>query len=123
MFKFLRSRLHYDVIVTSYVDGWYLFWYQWKEKTYSYTWVANNIYKVIGRSLEKFHVGVATTPPPLRRTCYIKCLRRTRVNDHKDTYFGHTVLLILKMSKPVKKCHIKQHTQENITTLKFYFNT
>ena len=27
-----RARLHYDVIVMSYEDGWY-FWYQWKEKT------------------------------------------------------------------------------------------
>ena len=30
MFKLLRSLLHYDVIVTSYGNGWYLFWYQWK---------------------------------------------------------------------------------------------
>ena len=45
MFKILRSRLHYDVIVTSYVDGWYLFWYQWKEETDSHTLVANIGYR------------------------------------------------------------------------------
>ena len=26
-----RACVHYDVIVTSYINGWYLFWYQWKE--------------------------------------------------------------------------------------------
>ena len=41
MLKILRLRLHYDTIVTSYADGWYLFWYQWKEETHSYTVVAN----------------------------------------------------------------------------------
>ena len=41
MFKILSSRLHYDVIKTSYVDGWYLFWDQWNEETHSYTVVAN----------------------------------------------------------------------------------
>ena len=41
MFKILRSRLHYDVIMTSYTVGWYLFWYQWIEKTHYYTLVAN----------------------------------------------------------------------------------
>ena len=45
MFKILRSRLHYDVIVTSYEDGWYLFWYQWKEETHSYTLVASMRYR------------------------------------------------------------------------------
>ena len=30
---------HYDVIVTSYINGWYLFWYQWKEDVHTYTLV------------------------------------------------------------------------------------
>ena len=42
IFKILRSCLHYDVIMTSYdADGWYLFWYQWKKETHSFTVVAN----------------------------------------------------------------------------------
>ena len=41
MFTILRLRLHYDVIVTSYADGWYLFWYQWIEEAPGYTFVAN----------------------------------------------------------------------------------
>ena len=39
--KILRVRFHYDVIVTSYEDGGYFPWYQWKEETHSYTLVAN----------------------------------------------------------------------------------
>ena len=35
-----RVRLHYDVTVTSYEDGWY-FWYQWKEEIHNYTLVVN----------------------------------------------------------------------------------
>ena len=30
-----------DVIVTSYINGWYLFWYQWKEDVHTYTLVVN----------------------------------------------------------------------------------
>jgi hypothetical protein len=36
---FSRARLHYDVIVTSYEECWYLFWYHWIEETHSYTYV------------------------------------------------------------------------------------
>ena len=25
---------HYDVIVTSYINGWYICWYQWKEEEF-----------------------------------------------------------------------------------------
>ena len=39
--NFLRSRSHYDVKVTLYADGWYLFWYRWKEETHSYILLAN----------------------------------------------------------------------------------
>ena len=50
------------LILPSYADGWYLFWYQWIEKTHSYTLVANiRVYDVYYR---KSMVGVATTPPP-----------------------------------------------------------
>ena len=40
-FSILWARSHYDVIVTSYINGWYLFWYQWKEDVHTYTLVAN----------------------------------------------------------------------------------
>ena len=30
IFQFSRACSHFDVIVTSYIDGLYLFWYQWK---------------------------------------------------------------------------------------------
>ena len=59
MFKILRSHLHYDVIVTSYADGWYLFWYHWKEQTHSYTLVANIGYRTF---IIENPEGVATTP-------------------------------------------------------------
>ena len=39
--RFLRACPIYDVIVTSYIYGWYLFWYQWKEDIHSYTLVVN----------------------------------------------------------------------------------
>ena len=35
--QFLWARSHYDVIVTSYINGLYLFWYQWKEDVHTYT--------------------------------------------------------------------------------------
>ena len=37
-----RSAMLYYVIVTSYVDRFSWFWYQWKEETLSYTMVPNN---------------------------------------------------------------------------------
>ena len=39
--QFSWARSHYDVIVTSYINGWYLFWYQWKEDVHTYTLVVN----------------------------------------------------------------------------------
>ena len=38
-FSWVRSQ--YDIIVTSYINGWYLFWYQWKEDVHTYTLVVN----------------------------------------------------------------------------------
>ena len=35
------SRAHCDIVVTSYKDGWYLYWYQRQEETRSYTLVVN----------------------------------------------------------------------------------
>ena len=37
-----RSAMFYYVIVTSYVDQFSWFWYQWKEETLPYTMVPNN---------------------------------------------------------------------------------
>ena len=39
--QFSWARSHYDVIVTSYINGWYLLWYQWKEDVHTYTLVVN----------------------------------------------------------------------------------
>ena len=38
----LTQDLPYRVIVTSYVDRFSWFWYQWKEETFSYTMIPNN---------------------------------------------------------------------------------
>ena len=37
--KMSWARLHNDVLVTSYEDGW--FWYQWKEETHSYNCIGS----------------------------------------------------------------------------------
>ena len=39
--QFSWAHSHYDLIVTSYINGWYLFWYQWKEDVHTYTLVVN----------------------------------------------------------------------------------
>ena len=39
--QFSWARSHYDVIVIPYINGWYLFWYQWKEDVQTYTLVVN----------------------------------------------------------------------------------
>ena len=49
--QFSWARSHYDVIVMSYINGWYLFWYQWKEDAHTYTLVVN--------------LGLYVTTPPL----------------------------------------------------------
>ena len=75
MFEIFRSRLHYDVIVTSYAGGWYLFWYQWKEDTHSYTVVANKGIQDVYYRKSRW----GRNNPPFGGTCYRKWLRRTRV--------------------------------------------
>ena len=76
MFKILRSRLHYDVIVTSYAGGCHLFWYQRKEETHSYTVVANirvqNVY------LRKCRGELQPTPPPPSENVLQKMARDSR---------------------------------------------
>ena len=39
--QFSSARSHYNVIVRSIINGWYLFWYQWKEDIHTYTLVVN----------------------------------------------------------------------------------
>ena len=62
--QFSRVYLHYDVIVRSYINGWYLFWYQWKEEVHRYTFVALGLYDfpvlIIRRGLQQ---------PLLRKIC------------------------------------------------------
>ena len=41
--QFSRGCSHYDIIVRSYINGWYLSWYQWKENVYIYALVVNNM--------------------------------------------------------------------------------
>ena len=41
IFQFSRACLHYDVIARSYINGWKLFWYQWKEDVHTHTLVVN----------------------------------------------------------------------------------
>ena len=53
------ARSHYDVIVTSYINGYYLFWYQWKEDVHTYTLVVNLGYMTFSIDNPR---GVATTP-------------------------------------------------------------
>ena len=40
-FSIFVGSSHYDVIVKSYINGWYLFWYQWKEDVHTYTLEVN----------------------------------------------------------------------------------
>ena len=54
MIKILRVCLHYDATVTSYENGWCLFWYQWKEETHSQTLAAN-------KRISKIQGGVVAT--------------------------------------------------------------
>ena len=101
MFKILRARLHYKVMVTPYRDGWYLFWNQLKKETHDFIYIGSKVYRTC--NIENFHratnlsppsedgrgcnkhsptlrrTGGVQRPPPLRRTCYRKCLRGTRV--------------------------------------------
>ena len=86
MFKILRSCLHYDVRVTSNVDGWYLFWYQWKEETYSYTVVANIRVQDVYYRKSRWRLQQR----PLQRTFYRKWLRRTRVKGDIGQIKHHT---------------------------------
>ena len=58
--------MFYYVIVTSYVDRFSWFWYQWKEETLPFSMVPNNY--TLGVSISSSQ-GVITTP---RKTCYKK---------------------------------------------------
>ena len=60
MFEILRLRLHYVVIMTSYVGKLYLFSYRWKEETL----YSDSKHKDIGRLLKKIQSGLKQPPPP-----------------------------------------------------------
>ena len=55
-----RSAILYYVIVTSYVDRFSWFWYQWKEETLPYTMVPNNC--TLGMSISNSQGGGNHTP-------------------------------------------------------------
>ena len=61
----VRSAMFYYLIVTSYVDRFSWFWYQWKENTLPYTMKQYNY--TLGVSISSSQ-GVVTTP--LMKTCY-----------------------------------------------------
>ena len=63
MFKILRLHLHYDIIVTSCADGWYLFGYQWKEEIHIHVLLIGSKHKGVGWSLEKIQRGLHHPPP------------------------------------------------------------
>ena len=37
--QFSRAWSHYDIIVRSYINGWYIFWYQWMERGCPYIYI------------------------------------------------------------------------------------
>ena len=38
-----RACSHYDLLVMAYINGWYLFWYQWKEDVHTYYTLVVNV--------------------------------------------------------------------------------
>ena len=76
--KILRAHLHYDVIVTSYADGWYS-GINGKRRLIAIHWQQTHGYRTF---IIENQEGVATNP--LRRTCYRKWLRKTRVKKEAN---------------------------------------
>ena len=74
--QFLWARSHYDVIVTSYIIGWHLFWYQWKEDVHTYTLVV----KLGLYDLQYWWSGGGLQQPPWENMLG-KTLRITMVNS------------------------------------------
>ena len=74
--QFSRACLLYNVIVTSYMNGWFLFWYRWKKYLHTYKMGVN-------LGLNDLHIdnpeGGCNNPPPSENMLG-KMLRRTRVN-------------------------------------------
>ena len=71
---FFRSAMFENVIVTSYVGRFSKFWYQWKGETLPYTMVPHT--HTLGMSISSSWGG---GNHPLRKMCYGKYLRKTRV--------------------------------------------
>ena len=100
---FFWAPSHYDVKVTSYINGWYLFWYQWEEDVHTYTLVVNlGLYDL---SIDNPR-GVGTTP--LRKICLGKTLRIRRVKKLSLTnnawgYFSFISLDRFNFAKKKKK--------------------
>ena len=81
--RFLSPAMFENVIVTSYVDWFSWFWYQWKEETLPYTMVSNNHTLVPSISSSW---GGGNHPPPLGKPCYKKRLGRTRVKEFTNLW-------------------------------------
>ena len=71
---FSSACSHYDVIVRSYINGWYLFWYQLKKDVHSYTVVVN-----LGLYDLQYWYSWEGCNNPLWKICLGKTPRRTRV--------------------------------------------
>ena len=95
----------YDVIVTSYLGFWYLFWYVWKEETPSYTMVPITC---IGGFIFKFTGG---GNHPLGKMCSKRRLARTRVKHlfqlPKYVHFQQSTCIIKWNLKIFGKKHFK----------------
>ena len=59
-FSIFEGVINYDVIVTSYINGWYLFWHHWKEDDHTVTLVVNlGLY-----DLQDWYSGGGCNNPP-----------------------------------------------------------
>ena len=102
--QFSRACSRYGIIVTSYINGWYLFWYQWKEDVHTYTGIK---FRVIWPSVLIIRRGLQKTPS--ENMCG-KTLRRTRVKtmSFQMSQGGYQVIAILpiksKMIAAKKQC-------------------
>ena len=71
-----RLAMLYHIIVTSYIDRFSWFWYQWKEETLTLYYFTKLLY--FGHV--NFKITGGGNHPPLRRCVTKKRLKKTRVN-------------------------------------------
>ena len=98
-YQFSRACSHYDAIVRSYINGWYLLWYQWKEDVHTYTLVAN----------EGFNMTISIdNPGGCNNSPFRKC-----VWENSQENKGLSILATKSDQQPLltfKFCDIQGHT-------------